>query len=165
MKRQTPQAGFTLIELLVVIAIIGILASIVLVSLASAREKGRIAAARAVIHSLREATDMLANDTGEWPGHQKIDMIVTTGTNEVFDLTTGAAGLMATDGLYRGWRGPYIVTIPKDPWGHDYFFDTDYDLNRNIAPLHQGAVIGSFGPNGVGPNVYDTDDIVEAMVQ
>jgi len=51
MKNNTNTRGFTLIELLVVIAIIGILASVVLASLNTARDKGTIAAYKSEVSS------------------------------------------------------------------------------------------------------------------
>ena len=57
------QKGFTLIELLVVIAIIGILSSVVLASLNTARGKGANAAVKENLQNLRAAAELFY-DTG-----------------------------------------------------------------------------------------------------
>jgi prepilin-type N-terminal cleavage/methylation domain-containing protein len=60
--------GFTLIELLVVIAIIGLLSSIVLASLNTARTKARDAARLSDMHTIRTALELYANDhNGQYP--------------------------------------------------------------------------------------------------
>ncbi len=57
--------GFTLIELLVVIAIIGILSSIVLASLNSARDKGANAAVKADLNGIRSQAEIVYDGGGQ----------------------------------------------------------------------------------------------------
>ena len=64
MLKQTLKRGFTLIELLVVIAIIGILASVVLASLNSARDKGSDAAIKSTINNTRAQAELYYDDNG-----------------------------------------------------------------------------------------------------
>ncbi len=59
--------GFTLIELLVVIAIIGVLSSVVLASLNTARTKGNDAARISNVKSLKTALEMYYNDNNGYP--------------------------------------------------------------------------------------------------
>jgi prepilin-type N-terminal cleavage/methylation domain-containing protein len=56
--------GFTLIELLVVIAIIGILSSVVLVSLNSARNKGNDGKVQSELGQIRAAAELVYSNTG-----------------------------------------------------------------------------------------------------
>jgi prepilin-type N-terminal cleavage/methylation domain-containing protein len=61
------QKGFTLVELLVVIAIIGLLSTLAVVSLNSARAKSRDAKRIADIKQIQTALEMYYNDNNAYP--------------------------------------------------------------------------------------------------
>lgn len=97
-----PEKGFTLIELLVVIAIIGILSSIVLASLNTARRKSRDARRVADFKQLQTAVELYFNDNNAYP-------ISATQANAVTALSA-----VVTDG--------HMASIPDDPLGGDYHY-------------------------------------------
>ena len=90
LKYENMKKGFTLIELLVVISIIGLLASIVVVSLGGARTKGRDARAKADIRQIQTAFELCYNQTtpGAYP-----DFTGSTVTTPWVNVSGGPASI------------------------------------------------------------------------
>lgn len=89
------QKGFTLIELLIVIAIIGILASIVLVSLSGGRDKANKAAFKAKASSTSPAL-VIDCDDGTYDG-----VTAPTGTTWSTNPACASTGTISTAGVLR----------------------------------------------------------------
>jgi general secretion pathway protein G len=146
------RAGFTLIELIVNMAIIGILAAIAIPAYIAFRDKAKTAQVKSDLKNIQTAMEALAIDTNKWPGPQNVGV---TANQEIWDLSASSAGLAKTNGNFPNWNGPYLKSIPKDPWGSNYFFDPDYHIGGKVYPA-----LGSFGPNKCCKNKYDSDDVV-----
>jgi len=82
--------GFTLIELLVVIAIIGILSSVVLASLSSARNKGKDAAVKSQLASMRAQAEIYFSAGDTYTG-----ICTATAANNGFGTAAGPGLLQA----------------------------------------------------------------------
>ena len=86
--------GFTLIELLVVVAIIGILASVVLASLNSARAKGADAAVKSNLANARAQAELFYDSNGS-------KYMGTINTADDVCNTAGSVGSPAVKGIYQ----------------------------------------------------------------
>ncbi len=106
--------GFTLIELLVVVAIIGILASVVLASLNSARSKGRDAKRLSEIKQLMTALEMYYSEEGHYPISSCTNAQPGTGwCNSVESLTSNKHWIV--DGATTDALASYLPSDPVDP--------------------------------------------------
>ncbi|MFA4890514.1 MAG: type II secretion system protein [Candidatus Paceibacterota bacterium] len=112
--------GFTLIELLVVIAIIGILSSVVLASLNSARKKSRDARRISDLKQIQLALEMYADASGS---------LYPAG-----DYAT-AMGLLKTGGFFP--------QIPVDPLnaGNNVYKYTGTLVSSSCTSYHLGATL------------------------
>lgn len=121
------QNGFTLIELLIVIAIIGLLASVIIVSLNSARAKGRDARRKADLAELQKALEMYYMDNNSMP----INRNPCCGYP---DSSPNFLQELVTDGL--------LANVPKSPTSpsNPYLY-YDYGKGSSANGVNIGAIL------------------------
>lgn len=95
--RTAGTAGFTLVEILLVVVIIGMLATIAAINVPKFLGQGREGKVKADINSIATAVEAYNMVEGKYP-------------SSLTALTEG------TD--------PYMKSIPKDPWGGEYQYNT-----------------------------------------
>jgi len=153
LKRSSRTRGFTLIELLVVIAIIGILSSVVLASLNTARQKGADAAIRSDLTNARPQAELYYDDH-----NNSYASVCTNVAGSVYDQVLAAAqnaGISAVSRAHAGGSGVAACNDSAGAWAAEVplkatsntFFCVD---SSGQAVTETGAKLASSGDYGCG---------------
>lgn len=142
------QKGFTLIELLVVIAIIGILATIVLASLSTARQKGNNAKIESQLAAVRSGAELFygnqtppayAASTMAAPANPCTGTMFTDATSGLSLLTgTAAAWPSGTMLSCQATTSAYAVSASLQPSGF-WCVDSSGNSKAEAAQLGSGV--------------------------
>ena len=96
------RAAFTLVEMLLVLVILAVLAAIVIPKMSGRSQQAKVTAAGTQINGFETALDMFEADTGAYP--KSLDSLVNEPSST------------------QNWKGPYLKSIPLDPWGNPYTY-------------------------------------------
>ena len=114
-KRRS-SAAFTLMEIILVVVIIGIMLTLVVPRITGRAKKAREITAKHELEAFRTALQLYEIAAGAFP-------------KDLMGLVE-----KPSDVDEKMWDGPYMPSIPKDPWGREYHYRTpgehfkDYDI-------------------------------------
>jgi general secretion pathway protein G len=101
--------AFTLVELMVVLLILGILAAAIVPNVVGRTDSAEHTKAQSDIAIIEGLLDQFYLDMGRYPTTEE-------GLNALY---------YAPEQDQDKWHGPYPKKpIPKDPWGHDYIYES-----------------------------------------
>lgn len=138
--KQGQQKGFTLIELLVTIAIIGILASIVMAGVSTARTKSQDAERRTTLKILQNTLEVYYSTHDAYP--------VTAGWSGV-SVNGGSKTTSGVNAYIPNLTPTYLPELPKDPAGFTtgwsgYLYQSD---GQSYKILNHISGIATFPPS------------------
>ena len=131
--------GFTLIELLIVVAIIGLLSTLAVVALGSARVKARDSKRLADLKQLQTALELYYTDNNSYPTGSGVEL-----------GSTSAACLNSTGFTTAGCANPYMGVVPSGP-NSDVYSYTAASSTYTITATLEGDVNGLSGAVTLSP--------------
>ncbi len=157
------QKSFTLIELLVVIAIIGLLASIVVVNVNSARDKAKTTKAKAEMEQFVKTAAIAQGEAGK-PLGQITGSYCTGCACASWSGPADMRNLPDSDPCVVGWYNVLstvqaasgvsgLTNMKRDPWGSPYILDEN-EFEGGGCCCHDSFL--SAGPDG---DLFTSDDI------
>lgn len=114
--------GFTLIEIMVVLVIIGLLAALIVPSVMDRPDQARAIKAKQDIKSLESALKLYRLDNYRYPSQSE-----------------GLRALVEKPDSASKWKGPYVESLPSDPWDTPYGYRNPGTKGRLIDVYTLGA--------------------------
>lgn len=127
--------GFTLVEVMVVVIIITLMGAIVAPTVFNQLRKAEEKRVQADFNAIESALKLYRLDNFAYPTDAQ-----------------GLESLITEPSTARAWRGPYLDSMPMDPW------ETEYQY-RNPSDHGQDFDIYSFGADGVAGGEGDAADL------